>query len=158
MIRSVRVLLTALSLAFTSVAASGKAPPETPAGPDFLARNAKAKGVVTTASGVEYYVLSSGPASGPRPTAQDTVTLDYEVRLLTGQVIDSSYATGQPLTGTAGQFVPGFSEAVQLMRPGDTWIVWVPPKLGYGDIDVGPIPSNSVLRFKLALHSVTRAG
>jgi FKBP-type peptidyl-prolyl cis-trans isomerase len=86
------------------------------------------------------------------------VTLDYEVRLLTGQMIDSSYATGQPLTGTAGQFVPGFSEAVQLMRPGDTWIVWVPPKLGYGDIDVGPIPSNSVLRFKLALHSVTRAG
>jgi peptidylprolyl isomerase/FKBP-type peptidyl-prolyl cis-trans isomerase FklB len=160
MIRPVRVLLIAsiLALGSLSIAASAKAPPETPAGPDFLARNAKAKGVVTTPSGVEYFVLASGPASGARPSAADTVALDYEVRLLSGQVIDSSYATGQPLTGTAGQFVPGFSEAVQLMRPGDTWIVWVPPQLGYGGKDVGPIPGNSVLRFKLALHSVTRAG
>jgi FKBP-type peptidyl-prolyl cis-trans isomerase len=54
--------------------------------------------------------------------------------------------------------VPGFTEALELMRPGDEWIVWVPPQLGYGAKDVGPIPGNSVLRFKLALHRVVPAG
>jgi peptidylprolyl isomerase/FKBP-type peptidyl-prolyl cis-trans isomerase FklB len=73
-------------------------------------------------------------------------------------VVDSSYAAGQPLTGETGGFVPGFTEALELMRPGDEWIVWVPPQLGYGAKDVGPIPANSVLRFRLALHSVTPAG
>jgi len=54
--------------------------------------------------------------------------------------------------------IPGWTEVMQLMKPGDEWIVWVPPQLGYGDKDVGPIPGNSVLRFKLALHKVTPAG
>jgi FKBP-type peptidyl-prolyl cis-trans isomerase len=92
------------------------------------------------------------------PTADDTVTLDYELKLLTGEVIDSSYARGEPLTGQPASFVPGFTEALELMRPGDEWIVWVPPQLGYGASDSGPIPGNSVLRFRLALHSVTPAG
>ena len=86
--------------------------------------------------------------------AQDTVTFDYEVKLLTGVVVDSSYTAGQPLTGKAGDFVPGFSEALELMRPGDEWIVWVPPQLGYGQKNMGPIPGNSVLRFRLALHKI----
>jgi FKBP-type peptidyl-prolyl cis-trans isomerase len=54
--------------------------------------------------------------------------------------------------------VPGFTEALELMRPGDEWIVWVPPQLGYGDKDSGPIPANSVLRFRLALHSIAPGG
>ena len=113
---------------------------------------------MTTASGLEYFVLKSGAASGAHPTADDSVTFDYEVRLLDGQVVDSSYEAGKPLSGKAGDFVPGFSEALLLMRPGDEWIVWVPPGLGYGARDVGPIPANSVLRFRLALHSVAPAG
>lgn len=156
-----RILLAAaLSLsALSTPASAGPAPtpPETPAGPDFLAKNGGAKGVVTTASGLQYFIVASGPASGPHPTAQDTVTFDYEVRLLNGQLIDSSYERGEPLTGQAGAFVPGFTEALKLMRPGDEWIVWVPPALGYGANDKGPIPGNSVLRFKLALHSVKPA-
>jgi len=151
MIRTLFATLVVLGL-------TAAAPPETPAGPDFLAKNAAAKGVVTTTSGVQYYVVRSGPLTGQRPAAADTVTLDYEVKLLDGTVIDSSYAQGEPLTGEAGAFVPGFSEAVELMRPGDEWIVWVPPQLGYGMSDTGPIPGGSVLRFRLALHSVTRAG
>ena len=151
-----RTFLIAAALAL-GAAAPVHTPPETPAGPDFLAQNAAAKGVVTTPSGLEYFVAKSGPASGAQPTAQDTVTFDYEVRLLTGQLIDSSYATGEPLTGRTGAFVPGFTEALELMRPGDEWIVWVPPALGYGSKDTGPIPANSVLRFKLALHGVTAA-
>lgn len=152
------MLMFALLLPSTGAAAAPVFPPMTAAGPDFLARNAAAKGVITTPSGLQYFVVVSGPASGRHPAAQDTVSFDYEVKLLTGETIDSSYATGQPMTGTTGSFVPGFTEALELMRPGDEWIVWVPPQLGYGAHDVGPIPANSVLRFKLALHSVTPAG
>lgn len=155
MTRSFFIALAMLGLAAPAVAAP--IPPETPAGPDFLIQNAKAKGVVTTPSGLEYFVVASGPATGPHPTAQDTATFDYEVKLLNGQVIDSSYARGEPLSGKVGDFVPGFTEALELMRPGDEWIVWVPPQLGYGAKDSGPIPGNSVLRFRLALHKVTPA-
>lgn len=155
--------IAAISLGLASVAVPGWAapagvPPETSAGPDFLTRNAAAKGVVTTPSGLQYFVVVAGSPTGPHPTAQDTVTFDYEVKLLTGQIIDSSYTAGEPLTGKTGAFVPGFTEALELMRPGDEWIVWVPPQLGYGAKDVGPIPGNSVLRFKLALRRVVPAG
>ena len=150
--RSIFLAGFALGLAAPAASAPSPVPPQTPAGPDFLARNSAAKGVVITPSGLEYFVVVAGPPTGPHPTAGDSVTFDYEVKLLNGQVVDSSYATGEPLTGKAGDFVPGFSEALQLMRPGDEWIVWVPPQLGYGAKDVGPIPANSVLRFKLALH------
>ena len=111
-------------------AASSHVPPNTPAGPDFLKRNGAAKGVLTTPSGLEYFIVKAGPKTGAHPTAQDTVTLDYELKLLSGDVIDSSYARGEPLTGQAGDFVPGFTEALELMRPGDEWIVWIPPQLG----------------------------
>ena len=152
-----RSILIAAALAFAAPAFSAPVPPETPAGPDFLVQNAKAKGVVTTASGLEYFIVKSGPKTGSQPKATDTATFDYEVKLLNGQVIDSSYERHEPLTGKVGEFVPGFSEALELMRPGDEWIVWVPPQLGYGANDKGPIPGNSVLRFRLALHSVTPA-
>jgi FKBP-type peptidyl-prolyl cis-trans isomerase len=151
------ILIAVAALMFASPASAAPVPPETPAGPDFLVQNAKAKGVITTPSGLEYFIVKSGPTTGPHPTAQDSATFDYEVKLLNGQVIDSSYARGEPLTGNVGSFVPGFSEALELMRPGDEWIVWVPPQLGYGAKDKGPIPGNSVLRFRLALHSVTPA-
>jgi len=154
-----RSLLIAAALAFAApaLAAPAPTPPDTPAGPDFLAKNGAAKGVVTTPSGLEYFVVKSGPATGARPTAADTATFDYEVKLLNGTTIDSSYERHEPLTGQVGAFVPGFTEALELMRPGDEWIVWVPPQLGYGARDSGPIPGNSVLRFRLALHSVTPA-
>jgi FKBP-type peptidyl-prolyl cis-trans isomerase len=152
------ILIAAAALAFAVPAAAAPVPPETPAGPDFLAKNGAAKGVVTTASGLEYFVMKSGPASGAHPAAQDSATFDYEVKLLNGQSIDSSYERGEPLSGKVGDFVPGFTEALELMRPGDEWIVWVPPQLGYGSEDKGPIPGNSVLRFRLALHKVTPAG
>lgn len=158
LILSAPLALGLAAISVPSFAAPAATPPETSSGPDFLVRNGSAKGVITTPSGLEYFVVMQGPATGPHPTADDTVTLDYEVRLPSGQVIDSSYASGEPLTGKAGAFVPGFTEAVELMRPGDVWIVWVPPQLGYGAKDVGPIPGNSVLRFKLALHSIAPAG
>jgi FKBP-type peptidyl-prolyl cis-trans isomerase len=157
MIRAFRVALGAFTLATANLATAAPVmgPVQSPVAPDFLAQNAKAKGVITTPSGLQYQVVTSGPTTGQHPGPHDMVNLDYEVTLLNGQVIDSSFARGEPLTGTAGDFVPGFTEALELMRPGDEWIVWVPPQLGYGAKDSGPIPGNSVLRFRLALHSVT---
>ena len=131
------------------------APPETIAGSDFLTRNGAAKGVVTTASGLQYYGVTAGPVTGAHPAATDVVSFDYEGKLTTGEKFDSSFDRGQPLVGPANGFVPGFTEALLLMRPGDEWIVWIPPALGYGAEAKGPIPANSVLRFRLVLHSVT---
>lgn len=129
--------------------------PATPPGPDFLVRNAAAKDVVTTPSGLQYFVIRSGSEAGPRPAGNDLVTFDYEGKLVTGETFDSSYERGTPITGPVEDFVPGFTEALKLMQPGDEWVVWIPPALGYGDQASGPIPANSVLRFRLALHDVT---
>ena len=132
-------------------------PPVTAPGPDFLIRNAAAKGVVSTRSGLQYFVVKSGAKSGHSPVSGDSVTFDYEGKLTTGETFDSSFARGEPLTGDIDAFVPGFTEALRLMRPGDEWIVWLPPMLGYGAEASGPIPANSVLRFRMALHKVLPA-
>lgn len=153
------ILAAALSLLAVACATvpAIPTPPATAPGPDFLVRNAAAKNVVSTPSGLQYFVVRSGPPTGRQPTGSDTVTFDYEGKLVTGETFDSSYERGTPLTGRVGDFVPGFTEALKLMRPGDEWIVWIPPALGYGDRATGSIPANSVLRFRLALHSVTPA-
>lgn len=147
-------LALALLLVPAACATVPPTPPQTAAGPDFLVRNAAAKGVLTRPSGLQYYVARSGPAEGRRAGPADTVSFDYEGRLVTGEVFDSSYARGEPLRGAVGDFVPGFTEALMLMRPGDEWIVWIPPGLGYGAAAAGPIPASSVLRFRLGLRAV----
>ncbi|MBA2467119.1 MAG: FKBP-type peptidyl-prolyl cis-trans isomerase [Sphingomonas sp.] len=153
------ILVALLSLLATACATvpAIPTPPTTAPGPDFLVRNAAAKNVVSTASGLQYFIVRSGPATASPPAAGDTVTFDYEGKLVTGETFDSSFERGTPLTGPIDGFVPGFTEALKLMRPGDEWIVWIPPALGYGESATGPIPANSVLRFKLALHSIAPA-
>jgi FKBP-type peptidyl-prolyl cis-trans isomerase len=155
---SATTALPAATVALVPVAAPAvpalPAPPATAPGADFLARNGVAKGVVTTASGLQYFIVKSGPATGLSPVDGDMVNFHYEGRLTTGEVFDSSFERGEPLVGGVGDFVPGFTEALKLMRPGDEWIVWIPPALGYGAEDKGPIPGNSVLRFRLLLNAV----
>ena len=146
-----------IGLSLLSACATAPKEPLTAAGPDFLARNASVKRVVTTASGLQYFVLKSGAKTGRSPVDGDSVAFDYEGKLTTGAVFDSSFARGTPLSGGVGDFVPGFTEALKLMRPGDDWIVWIPPALGYGARETGTIPANSVLRFRMALRSVTPA-
>jgi FKBP-type peptidyl-prolyl cis-trans isomerase len=153
----IKVILPTLLPLLAAACASVPTPPATAPGPDFLVRNAAAKRVVTTPSGLQYFVVRSGPRTGRTPTSSDVVTFDYEGKLVTGETFDSSFARGTPLTGSIDDFVPGFTEALKLMRPGDEWIVWVPPALGYGDRATGPIPANSVLRFRMVLRSVTPA-
>jgi len=147
----------ALALLLAAPACTTRTPPQTIAGPDFLARNGAAKRVVTTPSGLQYFIVRSGPKQGSRPGPTDTVVFDYEGKLTTGETFDSSYARGVPLTGDIQKFVPGFTEALLLMRPGDEWIVWIPPELGYGAAASGPIPANSVLRFRMELRSFAPA-
>ena len=148
-------LILAAPLASCATVPSVPSAPATAAGPDFLVRNAAAKGVVTTPSGLQYFIVASGPKAGRAPVSGDGVTFDYEGTLTTGEVFDSSFARGEPLTGQVDRFVPGFTEALKLMRPGDEWIVWIPPALGYGARASDAIPANSVLRFRLALRAVT---
>ncbi|MEO7365644.1 MAG: FKBP-type peptidyl-prolyl cis-trans isomerase [Sphingomicrobium sp.] len=150
-------LIPLLALVATACA-TVPTPPTTVPGADFLVRNAAAKRVVTTATGLQYFIVRSGPKTGAHPTGSDTVTFDYEGKLTTGETFDSSFERGTPLTGAIDGFVPGFTEALKLMRPGDDWIVWIPPALGYGERESGPIPANSVLRFRLALHAIAPAG
>jgi len=140
-----------------SACATTRTPPSTAPGTDFLARNAAVKRVVTLPSGLQFFIVKSGPKTGRSPVSGENVTFDYEGKLTTGETFDSSFARGEPLSGDIDRFVPGFTEALKLMRPGDEWIVWIPPALGYGERETGTIPANSVLRFRLALHKVGAA-
>lgn len=126
----------------------------TDVGKAFLTQNARAPGIHVTASGLQYRILQSGPANGLRPKPADEVKVNYEGKLLDGVVFDSSYQRGEPVVMTVRDLVPGWVEALQLMRPGDQWLLYVPPSLGYGDKGAGPIPPNSVLVFKLELIAV----
>jgi len=120
----------------------------------FMAQNAKQPGVITLPSGLEYKIVTSGPAGGAHPTPSDVVRVNYEGKLTSGAVFDSSFQRGAPATFPLQGLVDGWVEALQLMRPGDEWILYVPPSLGYGDENKGPIPANSVLIFRIQLLGI----
>ncbi len=146
-----------LPLALVAALAFGGCAKSTPA-PDtakaFLAQNAKAPDIHVTASGLQYRILKSGPADGPHPTPTGEVKVNYEGKLIDGTVFDSSYARGVPAVLEVEEVIPGWQEALKLMRPGDAWLVYLPPDLAYGDHGAGPIPPGSVLVFKLELLAV----
>ena len=145
--------LLALLLA-TAACNRGPEPVPTAESTAVLERNAAQPGVVTLPSGLQYKVVKAGPADGYRPKPGDAVKVHYEGRLPTGEVFDSSYEAGAPAVFTVGQLVPGWNQALQLMKPGDVWELTVPPKLGYGDEGAGPIPPGAVLVFKMELLDV----
>jgi peptidylprolyl isomerase/FKBP-type peptidyl-prolyl cis-trans isomerase FklB len=148
-----RVAATALAALLLS-AASAHAQSE-PANPTaFMAQNALADGVHALPSGVQYKVLKAGPGTSRHPTPADYVTVEYEGSLLNGQVFDSTAKAGSPATFQLKGLIPGWIDVVQQMKEGDEWMVWVPPALGYGAEQKGPIPANSVLVFRLKLVSI----
>ena len=115
-------------------------------------------GVVTTASGLQYKVLASGPATGRSPTRSDSVTVHYRGTLTNGMVFDSSYDRGVPATFGVGQVIAGWTEALQLMKPGDKWLLHIPSHLAYGGRSVGDkIPPNSDLNFQVELLQIVGA-
>jgi peptidylprolyl isomerase/FKBP-type peptidyl-prolyl cis-trans isomerase FklB len=154
--RLAAVALLALSMAACHPKDKVKPPADTSANDAFLAKNAKDAGVVTLPDGLQYKIVTSGPAGGDRPRVQDEVKVNYEGELLSGKVFDASDKHGGPYVTTLDGIIPGWIEVLQLMRPGDDWTVWVPPQLGYGDQAGGPIPPNSVLKFRIQLLGVLK--
>lgn len=106
-------------------------------GEAFLSENAKREGVKTTASGLQYEVLEAG--NGAQPTAADTVEVHYTGKLIDGTVFDSSVERGVPATFGVTQVIPGWVEALQLMREGDSWRLYIPSDLAYGPNGAGGI-------------------
>ena len=118
----------------------------------FLARNGKKKGVVTTATGLQYQVMKEGQGGTPKPG--DTVTVNYRGTLLNGTEFDSSYKRGQPATFPVDRVIPGWQEALKLMKPGAKWRLYVPPKLAYDLNSPPPIPPGSMLIFDVDLMGI----
>jgi FKBP-type peptidyl-prolyl cis-trans isomerase FklB len=101
-------------------------------GQAFLDENAKREGVITTASGLQYEVIASGDASGKKPAINSTVKTHYHGMLINGQVFDSSVERGEPIEFAVNGVIPGWTEALQLMVPGDKWKLYIPHDLAYG--------------------------
>jgi FKBP-type peptidyl-prolyl cis-trans isomerase FklB len=115
--------------------------------------NKTKKGVVTLPSGLQYEVITQG--TGKKPGKTDQVTVDYEGKLVNGQVFDSSYKRGQPATFPVNGVIPGWTEALQLMNEGSTWMLTIPANLAYGESGAGGlIGPNETLIFKVHLIKV----
>ena len=153
-------LITAGSLAVaddTTSAPQQQMPVGQPMDPGalFLQQNAKKKGVVTLPSGLQYKILKKGKGALPGPNAT-TYTVNYKGMLTNGQVFDSSYKRGQPLTFPLNGVIQGWQQAMPMMRPGAVWMLYIPANLAYGNQAVPsnpPIPPNSPLIFKVQMIS-----
>jgi FKBP-type peptidyl-prolyl cis-trans isomerase len=131
----------------TAMADSNRAAAKT-----FLTQNGKKPGVVTTASGLEYHIVTEG--SGTSPKSTDEVTVNYKGTLLDGTEFDSSYKRGQPASFPVNGVIPGWQEALVLMKPGSKWELFIPPNLAY-DVNSPPaIPPGSMLKFEVELIKV----
>ena len=118
----------------------------------FLAENGKKKGVNTLPSGLQYKVITEG--SGKKPGKTDTVTAHYRGTLINGTEFDSSYRRNKPATFRTDQVIAGWKEALQLMKEGAKWQLFIPPDLAYGNKKTGRIEPNSTLIFDVELISV----
>jgi len=121
-------------------------------GKAYLAENAKRDEITTTASGLQYEVLSTG--EGSKPAGDSTVRVHYHGTLTDGTVFDSSYNRGEPAEFPVNGVIAGWTEALQLMPAGSKWRVHVPSELAYGAQGVGSIPPHSVLVFDVELLEV----
>ncbi|MBS1945641.1 MAG: FKBP-type peptidyl-prolyl cis-trans isomerase, partial [Bacteroidetes bacterium] len=121
----------------------------------FLAENGKKPGIVTTATGLQYEVLQMG--NGPKPTADQTVKVNYRGTLINGKEFDSSYKRGEPAEFPVNAVIPGWTEALQLMPVGSRWKLFIPSDLAYGQHGAGAdIPGNSTLIFEVELMDIVK--
>lgn len=136
--------------------ANAKAGPENlKKGEEFLAANAKKEGVKSTASGLQYKVVKSG--TGKTPKSADTVKVHYHGTLIDGTVFDSSVERKEPISFPVNGVIPGWTEALQLMKEGDKWQLFIPSKLAYGEQGAGDkIGPNSVLVFEVELLAIEK--
>lgn len=129
-----------------------KLKPSIAASQKFLETNKKRAGVKTTASGLQYEVITEG--TGPKPTATDEVTVNYVGMLMDGTEFDNSYKRGQPISFNLGGVIKGWTEGVQLMPVGSKYKFYIPYELGYGLHGTGPIPGAATLIFEVELLSI----
>ena len=118
----------------------------------FLKENAKKEGVLTTESGLQYEIVRQGDGAMAKET--DSVELDYELTLMDGTVIDSSYSRGEHSTFPLSGVIEGFKEGVMLMPMGSHYVFYIHPSLGYGDQATGSMDPNSLLIFKVETYSI----
>lgn len=122
-------------------------------GEEFLAENKKKEGVKTTASGLQYKVITTG--SGPKPTTNDTVITHYRGTLIDGTEFDSSYKRGEPATFPVTGVIKGWTEALLMMNVGSKWQLFIPSDIAYGDMGRPPtIPPSSALLFDIELIAI----
>ncbi len=125
------------------------------AGADYLAQLGKQPGIVTLPSGLMYKVVSSPDPKAAQPAVSDNVKVNYEGKLVNGKIFDSSYQRNQPASFPLSRVVQAWQMALPMMHKGDTWMLYVPPSLGYGEVGAGEdIPPNSVLIFKIQLLDI----
>ena len=118
----------------------------------FLEENGKRDGVITTESGLQYEIITQG--DGPMPSETSTVSVFYEGTLLDGTVFDGNFDTGDTLSIPLNDVIRGWTEGLQLMPLGSTYMFYLPSNLGYGPRGTGPIPGNSTLIFKVELLEI----
>lgn len=130
----------------------------------FMTRTAKEPGVKALPGGVLYKVLVSGPTDGVSPRPGDEIKVHYEGKLPGGDVFDSSFERGQPAvmqlieaTPSRNGLIGGWVDGMTKMKPGDVWVLYIPPARGYGEDGGGPIPPNAALEFKIQLIAVLPA-
>ena len=123
---------------------------------EFLEKNKTAEGVKVTPSGLQYIVETEG--TGPMPAKTDTVKCHYKGTLTTGEQFDSSYDRGQPAEFPVGGVIPGWTEALQMMKVGSKYKLFIPPELAYGASGRPGIPPNSALVFEVELLDIVKPG
>jgi FKBP-type peptidyl-prolyl cis-trans isomerase FklB len=118
----------------------------------FMDENKKKGGVKTLPSGLQYKILAEG--SGKTPKATDEVTVNYKGALVDGREFDNSYKRGAPANFRVDKVIRGWTEALQLMKEGSKWQLFIPPELAYGERGAGSVQPNSALIFEVELISV----
>ncbi len=147
------VLTGAIFYVFTSLNNPKEALENIQRGQEFLAQNKDKEGIVTTASGLQYQVLSKGTGT-VHPKATDSVTVHYHGTLIDGTVFDSSVYRGEPIAFPLNRVIKGWTEGVQLMVEGDKYRFFIPSELAYGNRSMGKIGAGSMLIFDVELLKI----
>ena len=122
-------------------------------GEAFLVENQKKEGVITLPSGLQYKVIEEGTGESPKPN--DTVVTHYRGTLIDGKEFDSSYRRGEPASFPVNRVIAGWTEALQLMKVGAKWQLFIPPELAYGERGAGrAIGPNAALIFEIELVEI----
>jgi len=124
-------------------------------GEAFLRANKKKEGVITLESGLQYKVIKKGNGKSPKP--EDTIKCHYKGTTIDGVEFDSSYKRGNPAVFQLNRVIKGWTEALQLMKTGGKWEIFIPSDLAYGDRQAGPIEPGSTLIFEVEFISIENA-